>query len=172
MRRMYLLLAVMLVAGCSTAETPDTAPTPQEQSHKVDFGGFGPYRLGMSADEVRKAADGHLKENEPVDQDSPCQWFSDPDRQDGGLSIVVADGSVVGIAPPRYTTTTRGVAFGQDKREISHAYVDETITEVYSQVGLEVLVKENGSDNYLAFSISPDTANDHRHEGRQTRLRR
>lgn len=158
MRLMIAALSALVATVSCSAQEPVVPP--QQEAAKADFSGYGPYRIGMSADEVRKAGDS-LAEG-PADPAAPCHFFTDPrakTRPGQGLSIqFTKEGGdhVTGIEPPDYTATTRGLAFGKDKAEIFRAYADEEVTEDYFESGKIVLVKDNESGNYLGFSLGPD----------------
>jgi len=115
----------------------------------------------MTADEVRAIAGGQLGE-EPAEVSGVCHQFIDTrynsDPGDGMIILLTRDVGyrVVGIRPPIYAKTSRGIGFGHDKDEIRRAYPNETITESSSQVGTEILVKDNGSDNYIGFTVGSD----------------
>lgn len=128
MRRASTLnLTAVLLTACDSGQ-----PATDNQSRTADFGHFGPYRLGMSADEVREIAHGELTEPPSVDGvaggPAPCQSFVDSDANahpaDRLALLLLRDAGfrVVGIKVPLHSRTTTDISCGSDPAEITTAY--------------------------------------------------
>lgn len=169
-RILLIGLGIALMAACdaqSPAAPPPTTmpPSPTEattaQPETADFGKYGPFRIGMTADEVLAVANGRFGP-QPDELADGCRQFIDPQANSHPADSMVilltanAGNRVVGIRLPIHVRTTRGVGYGFDEAEVRQAYADEVITESDSQMGREILVKEKESDSYLGFSIGSD----------------
>lgn len=163
MTRLLILLGVLCVlSSCGeepgTASAPDAGGATATPTPAADFGKYGPYRVGMTAGDVRAAAHGALTEQTLGGIDN-CLFFTDPNSTSNpedriGLMLPRTAGyHVVGIDMPIYARTTRGIGYGSAVADVRAAYAGQPIAETESQVGTELLVKAEGQDSYLGFSI-------------------
>lgn len=159
---LVLLVGLCVLTACATdpgkPSAPEAGTTSGTPTQLADFGSYGPYRVGMTADEVRVAAQGKLTEQK-LGGIGDCRFFTDPastaspeDRV--GLMLPRSAGyHLVGIELPIYARTTRGIGYGSEVAEVRSAYAGQPIEETESQAGTELLVKGDGPDNYFGFSV-------------------
>jgi hypothetical protein len=160
-RASTLILTVVLLTACDSGQ-----PATDNQPRTADFGHYGPYRLGMAADEIREIAQGELTEPPAIEgmagAPGPCQSFVDSDATahpaDRLALLLLRDAGyrVVGINIPLHSRTTTDISYGSDPADITTAYQGRKIEETTSQAGAEILVKGDEPDSYLGFSISTD----------------
>lgn len=159
MSKLLMVVAVLLLAtGCGTSAPP--SPPPDLRESIVDFGGFGPFRVGMTLTEVRKANAGKLKEST---RGNGCVSFIDTDATAdlaGALQLLVIrdhGDRLVGIRAPIVARTAKDIGIGSTHADITAAYSGVSVTDTESQAGPVVLVQKPGTDDYLGFPLDGDS---------------
>ncbi len=166
-RVVVLIAALCVLTSCGSApENPsepsaDTITPKPDTPLSADFGTYGPYRVGMTAAEVRGAAHGALREETQGGIDN-CLFFTDPDVADSpanrlGLTLPRTAGyRLVGIHLPLSARTKAGIGYGSEAAEVRSAYAGHAIELTDSQAGTEILVRGDEADSYFGFSVRDD----------------
>jgi hypothetical protein len=171
MRTAVVITIALLTAACATTPPPSgTQPPPPSppassaapdlRSSTVDFSQFGPFRIGMTIDEVRTANAGVLQESSLA---YSCISFTDPASTTGmadSLQLLVTldnGGRLVGIRTPIVARTGKGIGIGSSRAQVEMAYAGLPVTNTESQVGTMFLVQNPGTSDYIGFVIDHDS---------------
>jgi hypothetical protein len=152
-RLLTLTVALLLLAGCSASPAP---PPADLRTSVVDFGGFGPFRIGMTLTEVRQANAGKLPE---AGLANGCVSFVDngttADLGSALQLLVTPDdgGHLVGIRAPITARTAKGIGIGSTRADVAAAYAGFPLTDTESQEGHVALVRQPGTEDYLGFTF-------------------
>ena len=179
-RSLVLLVALAVLPSClddgeSTAsasssaststtvvETSAVPPTTEADSplaeYEMTFGSFGPVQLGMTLDQVERAAGIQLKEDR-LDGISGCEyWF--PAGQTG-VDFIALDGRLARITAGPSASTVEGVSTGARQAEVADTYGTDRVTDRTNRFGIEeLLVSPPGGDADVRQQFRMSTTGD------------